>query len=636
MSATRKFLSFETVSLLVAFAVLASAGFVTIQTEQQRRDSGAWVRHTLQVEGALYRLDGMIHRAESEERGYLIMREAGSFAPKEELSTRVENEVSQIGALVADNPAQTEQIQKVGPLLRERLRLLARKLDLMKAGRFDEAIEIVRSGAGKSLMDQIDALISDMIAQEEGIQHKREIELEATTDSLQTAIGSLIVIITAVAGFAVFLAEKQLNALRKSSNSLRSAYDQLVEESTRRASLEAQLRQSQKLEALGQLTGGIAHDFNNMLGVVVASLNILRRKLERREQGADKLINSALDGTERAANLVHRLLAFSRVQPLHPRPLNANDLVSAMFTILQRTLGGNVQLSTALANDLWLTRIDANELENAILNLAVNARDAMPQGGRLTIATKNVEIEQQDAEKNPDARPGQYVMVAVTDTGVGMPPEVAEKAFDPFFTTKPVGKGTGLGLSQVHGFVRQSGGHVQICTELDRGTSVRLYLPRHVPGAKAAHAPAGAKPTPEDFPHGKPEEVVLVVDDDEIARRVTAQGVRELGYTVLEANGGYTAIQIIRARADIALMVTDIVMPGMDGAHLAREAVFRRHSLHVLFITGYSSHAVVANGILDPEINLLTKPFSLAQLARKIREVLDARVSLTEGKTPRR
>ncbi|PPD42487.1 MAG: histidine kinase [Methylocystis sp.] len=636
MAATRTFLSFETVSLIVAFSVLAAAGLVTIRTEQHRRDSGALLRHTLEVEGALNRLEGFVRRAESEERGFLITRDPSYFAPKEGLSARLERDLTGIGALVADNPAQTERLQRISPVLRERIGLLLNKLELMRTGRFDEATQIVQGGRGKQLMDQIDAVISEMIASEEDLFRRREAKLGEATDTLQTAIGALVVIIASVAGFTIFVAEKQMNALRKSSDSLRAAYNQLIEESTRRAALEAQLRQSQKLEALGQLTGGIAHDFNNMLGVVVASLNILRRKLQKGEDGADKLIQSALDGTERAANLVHRLLAFSRVQPLHPTPLNANDLVAGMSTILQRTLGGNVQFSTSLEKDLWLTQIDANELENAILNLAVNARDAMRDGGQLTIETGNAALDQAYSDENPDARPGQYVMVAVTDTGCGMPPEVVEKAFDPFFTTKPVGKGTGLGLSQVHGFVRQSGGHVQIHSKSGRGTTIKLYLPRYVEGEEAAPAQVVSEPKPEEFPRGRPEEVVLVVEDDDTARRVTAQGVRELGYTVLEAESGKTAIQIIRERADIALMITDVVMPGMDGARLAREAVFRRHALHVLFITGYPSGSIASNGMLDPNVNLLAKPFSLAQLARKIRETLDARATLPEGKPPKR
>jgi signal transduction histidine kinase/CheY-like chemotaxis protein len=634
MVATRKFLSATTVSLLVAFAIVASAGVITVRTEHYRRESGALVRHTLQVETALRRLYGAVTRTESDERGFLITHDSRYVDAKDEPSDRLRRQVMELAGLVSDNPAQSRRLELLRPLLEERMTLLARKLELMRAGRFDEAAEIIRGGRGKELMDHIDGLISEMISEEEELYRKRNDRLTQANESLETAIGSMIVVIAGVAAFAMLIAQKQMNALQKSSESLRTAYNQLVAESTRRESLEAQLRQSQKLEALGQLTGGIAHDFNNMLGVVVASLNILRRKLDKSDSGVQQLIDSALDGTERAANLVHRLLAFARVQPLNPTPLDANGLVSGMTTILRRTLGSNIKLETALAPDLWPTRIDANELESAILNLAVNARDAMPEGGRLIIETANIELDEDYAAQNPDARPGHYVLVAVSDTGVGMTPEVAAKAFDPFFTTKPIGKGTGLGLSQAHGFVRQSGGHIKLYSEPGRGTTVKLYLPRHVEGAVEAPAPAPAPTAPDVFPHGRAEEIVLVVEDDDSARRITAQGVRELGYTVLEAASGKEAIQIIRDRADIALLITDVVMPGMDGARLAREAVFRRHALHVLFITGYSSHAFMRNGMLDPDVNLLTKPFSLAQLAHKIRETLDARTDLTRGRVP--
>jgi len=632
MPATRKFLSFETVSLIVAFAILASAGLVTLRSEEHRRESGSLLRHTLEVENALHRLNSELRRAESEERGYVITRETNYFTPSVDLAARVEAQLTEIAALVDDNPEQSERLSALRPVLRDRLGLLQRKLDLMKARRYDEATEVVRSGQGKALMDQIDALINDMVASEEDLYSSREAEVAQATDSLRKAIGSMVILLGGVGVYAVYMAEKQINALRKSGEALKLAYNELITESTKRGALEAQLRQSQKLEALGQLAGGIAHDFNNMLGVIVASLNILRRKLQRKEEGAEQMIDSALDGADRAAKLVHRLLAFSRIQPLNPTPLDANQLVTGMSAILHRTLGAHVDLATTLARDLWLTKADANELESVIINLAVNARDAMPDGGQLTIETTNAELDEDYADENPEAQPGQYVLLTVTDTGKGMPPDIAAKAFDPFFTTKPVGKGTGLGLSQAHGFVRQSGGHIKIYSEVGHGTCVKLYLPRFAGSETSAETPPAAPPPKEEFPRGRPEEIVLLVDGDDDARRVASQGVRELGYTVLEAASGRDALQIVRARADISLLVTDVFMPEIDGARLAREAVFRRHALHVLFITGYSEHAIMRNGILDPDVNLLTKPFTLAQLARKIRDALDGKANLTEGK----
>jgi nitrogen-specific signal transduction histidine kinase len=405
---------------------------------------------------------------------------------------------------------------------------------------------------------------------------------------------------------------------------LKTAYDQLIGETTRREALESQLRQSQKLEALGHLTGGIAHDFNNMLGVIVASLHLLRRKLADSNEDCIQLIDSAMDGADRAAAMVRRLLAFSRRQPLSPRPLDPNKFVSSVSDMVRRALGEKIELETVLAGGLWTTKIDQHELESAIVNLAVNARDAMPDGGKLTIETANCYLDDAYASENIEVNPGQYVMIAVTDTGQGMPPEVLSQAFDPFFTTKPAGKGTGLGLSQVHGFVKQSGGQVKIYSEPGRGTCIKLYLPRFNQVEPAAELPL-RPPRPLELPLGRPEELVLIVEDDDTARRVTAQGMRELGYSVLEAENGRAAIDIIRRRADIALMVTDVVMPDMDGARLAREAVFRRHSLRVLFITGYTRNAIVHNGVLDKDVKLLTKPFTLEQLAVKMRDILDSK-----------
>ncbi len=629
MAASRRFLSFETVSLVVAFAILVSAGVVTIRTEQYRRESSAWVRHTVEVESALHRLNENIRRAESDERGYIITHNPSYFRSPDDLSERLTNELRALGGLVTDNARQSERLEQLRPLLEQRLDVLKRKLDLMREGRFDEAADIMRGGRGKALTDQIEALIGEMIAQEEELYRLRDQRLSEATDALQMTIGAMIILLVMVAIFAVLQAEKQLDALRRSGDSLRRAYDELIEESTKRGALEAQLRQSQKLEALGQLAGGIAHDFNNMLGVIVASLNIMRRRLKHDGKEIEPLIGSAMDGAERAAGLVRRLLSFSRIQPLNPTPLDANQLVSGMSAILHRTLGAHIELDTRLSEDLWPIKVDANELESAIVNLSVNARDAMPNGGRLTIETRNVVLGADYVAANPEARAGAYVMLSVCDTGEGMPPEVISKAFEPFFTTKAPGKGTGLGLSQAHGFVRQSGGYVKIHSEVGQGACIELYFPRYVEEYEPPPPPPA--PKEEDFPRGRPEEIILLAEDDDQARRVTAQGVRELGYTVLEAASGREAIQIIRARADISLLITDVIMPEMDGARLAREAVFRRHALHVLFITGYSPHAIAQNGLLDPHVNLLTKPFTLAQLATKIRDALDGRAGRTGG-----
>ncbi|MDG2520602.1 ATP-binding protein [Caulobacter segnis] len=385
-----------------------------------------------------------------------------------------------------------------------------------------------------------------------------------------------------------------------------------------RDAAEGQLRQLQKLDAVGQLTAGIAHDFNNMLAVVIGALTLLSRRLERGDTDVQKYVDAAQDGAARAATLTQRLLAFSRQQPLAPESLDANKFVGGMTDLLMRSLGERVRLDTALGAGLWRVHIDAGGLENAILNLAVNARDAMPEGGKLTVETGNASVDESYGELN-DIKPGQYVMIAVTDTGGGMPAEVIERAFDPFYTTKSVGKGTGLGLSQIYGFVRQSHGSVKIYSEVGVGTTVKLYLPRFV----GEETPAKPRKLKNALKRGLSEEVILVVEDEDRVRIVSVDALRELGYTVVHAANGEEALQLLDSGQAITLLFTDIVMPGMTGKQLADAAVARLPELKVLYTTGYTRNAVVHNGVIDPGTNYLSKPFTLESLGAKIRDVLD-------------
>ncbi len=377
------------------------------------------------------------------------------------------------------------------------------------------------------------------------------------------------------------------------------------------------LRQAQKMEAVGQLTGGIAHDFNNMLSVIIGSLDLLGRRVAEDDARSRRYVDNAMEGARRAATLTHRLLAFSRQQPLSPEPVDANKLVAGMSELLRHTLSGTIRLETVLGGGLWRCNVDPNQLENVIVNLAVNARDAMPNGGRLTIETQNAHLDDRYVARNVGLVPGQYVLVAVTDTGTGMSDEVIEKAFDPFFTTKEIGKGTGLGLSQVYGFVKQSGGHVKIYSEVGLGTTVKIYLPRHT--GEEDEATASAQPAGADGGL----ELILVVEDDESVRRVTLDAVQELGYRTLEADGATEALRLLDMHPEIALLFTDIVMPEIDGRNLADEAMRRRPGLKVVFTTGYTRNAVVHNGVLDAGVRLLTKPFTLDELSAKLREALD-------------
>ena len=381
------------------------------------------------------------------------------------------------------------------------------------------------------------------------------------------------------------------------------------------------LRQSQKMEAIGQLTGGIAHDFNNMLAIVIGSLDIAARRLRRGEADIDRYLENAREGAVRGAALTQRLLAFSRQSPLSPRVLNFNELISGMSELLRRTLGERIGLEVALSGGLWLTRADPNQLESAVVNLAVNARDAMPDGGEMTIETANIYLDDHYVSREPGVSPGQYVMVAVTDVGTGMDAEVVRKAFDPFFTTKPPGKGTGLGLSMVYGFARQSGGHVRIYSEAGRGTTVKLYLPRHHGALDKDIAPARPRGMPVAASRA---ETILVVEDDPHVRQMSCEALKELGYAVYEASSAEDALAVFGALDRVDVLFTDIVMGGMSGRELADLLRLKQPSLRTLYTTGYTRNAVVHNGVLDPGVAFLPKPFTVEDLALKLRAVLDA------------
>ncbi len=389
-----------------------------------------------------------------------------------------------------------------------------------------------------------------------------------------------------------------------------------------------QLRQAQKMEAVGQLTGGIAHDFNNMLAVVTGSLDLLERRTPAEDGRARRLISSAQEASKRAANLTRRLLAFSRQQPLEPEVLDVNKLVSGMSDLFRHSLGADIRLETVLAGGVWPAFIDPNQLESVLLNLAVNARDAMPGGGHLTIETQNTHLDARYVMDELGVAPGQYVMIAVTDTGSGMPADVIAKAFDPFFTTKEVGKGTGLGLSQVYGFIKQSGGNVKIYSEVAQGTTVKIYLPRH-------HGPSGPGDglgDAQEPPEAESRELILVVDDEEIVRTFSVEALTELGYGVVSAASAAEALGLIAERPDIDLLFTDIVMPETNGRKLADAVAALRPELPVLYTTGYTRNAIVHNGILDAGVDLIGKPFTIDELAIKVREVLDTALLKAKAK----
>ena len=424
-----------------------------------------------------------------------------------------------------------------------------------------------------------------------------------------------------------FWASAVITALRDPSGDLRGFAKVVRDISERRRQQEAldesraALAQLQKMEAIGQLTGGVAHDFNNLLQSILGSVELLQRPGGLSDPArASRLLETAQRAGERGAALTLRLLAFARRQPLAPQVVDVNKLVGAMSDLLHRTLGETIDVETVSAAGLWRTNVDPNQLENAILNLAVNARDAMPRGGKLTIETGNTWLDDEYAATHAEVTPGQYVMVAISDSGEGMSEEALARAFEPFFTTKPEGRGTGLGLAQVHGFVKQSGGHIKLYSELGTGTTVKIYLPRYVQTDQPSPVSDDTEVTSRQ---GRAS--VLLVEDDEDVRLFGAEALQTLGYSVYQAAESKTALRIIEDHPEIALLFTDVGLPGLNGRKLAQEALLRAPHLKILYTTGYARNAIVHNGILDVGVNLLAKPFTTEALGRKLEQILGRR-----------
>ncbi len=469
-------------------------------------------------------------------------------------------------------------------------------------------------------MTAIEARLRQMAAEEQRLLEVRSARASHIVALVNAGQVAALLLVLAAAGLVVRDARRRFGAMAEARDEARGTAEALRHEMSAREEAEGLVRQMQKMESIGQLTGGIAHDFNNMLAIVIGSLDLASRRLEKDPDRVAKCIDNAREGAERAAALTARLLAFSRQQPLAPVALDANRLVAGMSELLRRTLGEQIAVETVLAGGLWRTYADAGQLENAILNLAVNARDAMGEGGKLTIETANAHLDDEYARSRSEVEAGQYVLICVTDTGAGMTPEVIERAFDPFFTTKEVGKGTGLGLSQVFGFVKQSGGHVAIYSEPGQGTTIKLYLPRFA-GAIAATDDRAAAPL--TLPEGRADEIILVVEDEQRVRHFSVDALRELGYTAISAGDGREALALLAEQPTISLLFTDVVMPEMNGRRLADEARAKRPDLKILYTTGYTRNAVVHNGMLDAGVAFLPKPFTIQQLAIKVREVLD-------------
>jgi nitrogen-specific signal transduction histidine kinase len=400
---------------------------------------------------------------------------------------------------------------------------------------------------------------------------------------------------------------------------LAEANEKLLSEMFERERAEEALRHAQKMEALGQLTGGIAHDFNNMLTGIIGSLDLMQRYIaDGRAAEINRFSEAAVSSANRAAALTHRLLAFSRRQSLDRKTLNANDLIHSLEDLLSRTKGDHIELKLLLTEDAWPVSTDVSQLENALLNLVINARDAMPEGGQLCIETANVYLDGSDITTLEPVKAGDYLMIAVSDNGTGMTPKVLAKAFDPFFTTKPIGQGTGLGLSMIYGFAQQSGGHVTLSSLPGQGTSVRLYLPR----LRGNEPQDVLSPVISEAPSAIAGETVVLVEDDPAVRMLVTDLLKELGYHAYEAEDAKTALPLLESDLRVDLLVTDVGLPGMNGRQLAEIARQHRPQLKVLFMTGYAQNAAERQGFLEEGMDMVAKPFSIDLLANKIRTMI--------------
>ena len=598
-----------TAGFLLLLVACGLATFATLSSQQADR----WVAHTLRVREAIIQLYSDVRDAETGQRGFLLTQDNRYLQPYDRARADIPATESLLSSLISDNPAQQAALAKLRPLIEKKLDELQHTIQLDSQRQDGAALGVVKTDVGRQLMDEIQAATQQMDRHESALLAQR----------LSASHNTRIILLAATlfaALLAALLAYRVQREGRLRQRAIEDKNSALEEQVQQRETAEMRLRQVQKMEALGQLTGGIAHDFNNMLAIIVGNLEMSTRQMGKADEALKDLVTRALNAAMRGADLTKRLLAFSRMQPLRPKSVDVNDCVRGMLMILQRTIGEDIAIETTFGPGLWRVFIDRPQLESALLNLAVNSRDAMNGKGNLVIETSNTYLDQAFADTHIEVTPGQYVMVAVTDTGSGMSADVARRAFDPFFTTKEPGQGTGLGLSQVHGFINQSHGHVQIYSEIGIGTTVKMYLPR-------ASAQQDAEVFAETMVFAvNSSKKVLVVEDDDDVRQFVVACVNELGYSAMAAESADTAQQKLASNPDIALLLTDVVMPGKNGKQLVDTVRPFYPQLRVLYMTGYPRDAVVHNGVLDADVRLITKPFSMQELARELKSAFAAEV----------
>ncbi len=606
--------------ILVPAVVLVAVVAILALVAQQYQGLQDSVRHATDVKGRLTLVYSVVQEAEAGVRGFILTTDDFYLSALSEAEQRLKPELDALSDLLTDNPHQTQAFIGLRADVVTRIDQLERLVTAARAGDTAGIIDDMRQRTGFNLIQAIRSVVDAMIAEEDRLLVERRANANFIAAVLQLLAYSTLFLVMTVAVLSLSAVVRRREYLEAVEADLRAANDRLSAEILGRERVEHQLRQAQKMEAIGQLTGGIAHDFNNMLAVIMGALNIMQRRIDRGDFNVQPLMQAAIEGAQRGGALTQRLLAFARKQVLEPRPLDANKLVSGMSDLLRRTLGETIQTEVVLAGDTWRIYADAHQLETAILNLVVNARDAMPQGGKLTLGTANTTLGRVHVSEHGDVPAGPYVTISVTDTGTGMPPEVVRRVFDPFFTTKDPGKGTGLGLSQVYGFVTQSGGQITIESEPGKGTAFTIYLRRY-DGPLPNDAGKKTEAAPSRAVQG---ECILVVEDDDAVRKLAVEGLGELGYAVIQAESAEQALKLLDEHTAVTLLFTDVVMPKVNGRELADEALRRRPDLKVLFTTGYTRDAVVHDGTLDPGVRLIGKPYTLHELSRTVREILDS------------
>jgi len=607
--------------LLVLTAMI---GVVIGLVRSQRADD--LVLHTMEVRQTAQNLLIAIRDAEARKRSYLLTGSRDYLETVEETVRGIPLRLAKLKDLVAGDRVRQWQVDKLAALVDAKVVEFRKTLDLIEMGDRDTALTIMNSPESRELSGNLRDQIGEIVDGEFSLQVERQAQSRKDRYLLASLIG--IAVIFAIS-LSTILAVSTLRSLRE----LIARTKELEAESKLRQDAEDTLRQAHKMEAVGQLTGGIAHDFNNLLTIVIGNLDSIRRRIAaaanpgHAQSLADKLakpLDAAMQGARSAAQLTQRLLAFSRRQALEPARVDMNRLITGMLDLLRRTLGEEIKIETIFAAGLWPVHADPHQLENALLNLALNARDAMPNGGCLTIETANTYLDEAYVRRFGDVAAGQYAVLCVTDTGIGIPKEVLDRVFEPFFTTKRHGEGSGLGLAMVHGFVKQSDGHIRIYSEEGQGTTVKIYLPR-MHEAEVAAVPAGKPESELDVvPRAKSGEVILLVEDSDGVRTYAKDALESLGYWVIEAANAEHALQLASKKPRIDLLFTDVVLPGASGRELATRILELYPHLPVLYTTGYTRNAIVHQGRLDPQIHLLNKPYTQQDIARKVRELLDA------------